>query len=625
MKTKILLLTACALGLFSSCSDFLDKPQKDKAIDDTYWTSENNVRLYMNEYYQYLFVGYNYLWGTNYTPITGYAFNDDVMTDGKQSDFTTSIPFTVGNSTVPTSTTNSDYPLWQSQYTGPTWNFYWVRKANFGIDKIENRMQAILNQEQKEHWLGIAKFFRSMYYSQLVETFGDVPYYNRLVADNENDELYKPRTPRNDVMDSVYNNFKYCLEKVRLSDGDQQLNKYVIAGYVSRLMLIEGTWQKYYYKNETRAKKFLDFSVEASEYLMNSGKYDIVTDFRNLFGSEDLKGNKDVIWSRHYSSARSITHSVATYSNLVQPIGYGANLSLLKAFTCNDGNPWQTSSLANADEFSIANMIKTRDPRFEATFYNEARTQSPTGIYACKFISREGTRYAGINLPSTFTSTNNSNDYPIIRYSEILLNWIEAKAELAAIGGVAVTQSDIDKTINKIRNRPLDADAISKGVVKTAPMVLAQITTSFDPSRDADVTPLIWEIRRERRMEFYMEHSRVADLRRWGKLEYMDGSKNQDILMSVWIDVQKELPSLLVEGNIGKVAVVKKDGTKVVYNGKNSADMIGFFSAASVLNRDPFLNVGGVNPYLAPIGLNQINDYDKRGYSISQTEGWGNY
>ena len=40
------------------------------------------------------------------------------------------------------------------------------------------------------------------------------------------------------------------------------------------------------------------------------------------------------------------------------------------------------------------------------------------------------------------------------------------------MGGAAVTQANIDASINKIRNRPLDSEAIAK-LCKTAPMNLA--------------------------------------------------------------------------------------------------------------------------------------------------------
>ena len=38
------------------------------------------------------------------------------------------------------------------------------------------------------------------------------------------------------------------------------------------------------------------------------------------------------------------------------------------------------------------------------------------------------------------------------------------------MGGPAIAQADIDKSINAIRNRPLDDAATAKGVKKTAPL-----------------------------------------------------------------------------------------------------------------------------------------------------------
>ena len=43
-----------------------------------------------------------------------------------------------------------------------------------------------------------------------------------------------------------------------------------------------------------------------------------------------------------------------------------------------------------------------------------------------------------------------------------------------------------------------------------------------DPARDPDVNPVLWEIRRERRIELIMEGRRGEDLRRWAKFEYLN-------------------------------------------------------------------------------------------------------
>src|SRR5690606_25948415 len=112
--------------------------------------------------------------------------------------------------------------------------------------------------------------------------------------------LYKPRTPRNEVMNAVYEDLKFALANVRTSDGDQYVNRFIVAGFASRIALHEGTWQKYYYNDNQQANKFFELAVEAADLVINSGRYDIVTDFRTLFTSNSLAGNRDVVLYRHY-------------------------------------------------------------------------------------------------------------------------------------------------------------------------------------------------------------------------------------------------------------------------------------------------------------------------------------
>src|SRR5690606_12934997 len=133
------------------------------------------------------------------------------------------------------------------------------------LDRIESEMSGVLSEDAKAHWLGIGRFYRGFEYAELVQSYADVPYYTREVFDTELDELYKPRNPRNEVMDGGYEDWKFALANVRLNDGDQSLNRYIVAGFVSRLALIEGTWQKYYYTNNERAQKFLELAIEAGD------------------------------------------------------------------------------------------------------------------------------------------------------------------------------------------------------------------------------------------------------------------------------------------------------------------------------------------------------------------------
>ncbi|OJV36213.1 MAG: RagB/SusD family nutrient uptake outer membrane protein [Bacteroidia bacterium 43-41] len=610
MKKNILLSSILFIAfLISSCSDVLDRPELNNMIDDTYWRNETDLRLFANDFYINYFVGYNSAWGVAYAPLRGYYFSDDFSNANVQSNFESNIPASRGST--------SETPDMLTQYAGPNWNFAWVRKSNLFIDRIENVSKSKISEEAYKHWMGVARFFKGFEYHRLVSVFGDVPYYEASFDASDHDQMYKDRTPRKEVMDHVYDDLMFAFENVRLNDGDNVLNRYIVAGFISRIMLFEGTWQKYHYNDQARAKKYLELAVAAGDFVINSGKYDITSNFRSLFGSQDLKGNKEMLMYRHYDAAQSVTHHVASYSNGYESQIPSANLSLAKSFICVDGQPYKLSTVKNADSLNIRNMVKTRDPRFEATFQSVPKVQSATLLYASKFIDRTGPTYWNSgNIPAIYASNTNTNDAPVMRYSEVLLNWIEAKAELATMGGAAVTQTDINNSINKIRNRPLDAEAIAKGVQKTAPMSLASLPD--DPDRESDVSALIWEIRRERRMEFVFEYSRLLDIKRWKKIKYMSATQYPDNLLGLWINIKEELPAQLASEKVGLLRVRKADGTIVTYNGKNGDEMVGFYMIEKGADRQTFDD----RVYLAPIGKAQIDQYKDKGYTLTQTPGW---
>lgn len=613
MRFKLYTLLASIVFLFSNCNDVLDRPSLTTAEDDSYWTSEERVRSYANAFYTNFFVGYGLKYSTTYAPNANYTFNDDAVILSTQRQFNRSVPTSKGSTSLDL--------MWDSEFTGPTWNFSWIRKANVMIDRITNNMSGILTEEQYNHWLGIGRFFRGLEYARLVNVFGDVPYYGTELLNTDKDEIYKDRTPRNEVMDQVYEDFDFAMNHVRKHDIDaQHVNQYVVAAFVSRWALFEASWQKYHYDNDAQAKKFFELAVTAAEIVMDSGKFDIDTDFRSLFGS--TKPTKESVFYRLYNAEKGITHSIASTCNMNDPTDIGPNLDLIKSFICVDGKDWQTSDVEDADDFSLANLIKTRDSRFEASFYSQPTPRAKSCyLYVTKFIPRSALEYlkTGGSPAPEFQGEKNTTGYPVIRYAEVLLNWIEAKAELATLGGVAVSQTDLDNSINKIRHRPLAEEAVELGVKKTADMKLDQLPE--DPKRDPSVPALLWEIRRERRMEFAFEFSRIIDLRRWKKLNYMDTDANKDLLAGTWVNFKEEAPAELNAGK-GKIRVMDMNGKFIVYDGKNADKVKGFFFPEQNKGRLPFLNIPNVNPYLAPIGINQMEDYHSRGYKLTQTVGW---
>ncbi|HEY1009141.1 MAG TPA: RagB/SusD family nutrient uptake outer membrane protein, partial [Daejeonella sp.] len=523
-------------------------------------------------------------------------------------------------STVPASRfSTSEAGAWLAQYGGPTWNFAWVRKSNIFIDRLDNVAKPKMSTEAYNHWSAVARFFRGYEYSRLVSVFGDVPYFDKVISDSDLDLMYKDRDSRGVVMDKVYDDFKYVLANIRTNDGNQFLNKNIAAAFISRMMLFEGTFQHYHNLDAARSKKYLELAVEAAGVVMNSGQYAFTSDFKSLFASESLAGNKEVILFRTYDAALGVTHSVGSYQNGTEAMGANGNLVLIKSFVANDGQVWQNSTVPNAASFSVADLAKTRDPRFEASFIDKPHTVSGTLLYGNKFASRDAMNYIGKTYPPAWGSNTNTSDAPVIRLAEVVLNWIEAKAVLAEFhGGAAITQGDLDKSINAIRNRPLDAAAIAKGVKKTAPLTLAALPA--DPAKDADVSALMWEIRRERRMEFVFEFSRLHDLKRWKKIRYMDYSTNKDYFLGPWVNLKTEAPALLTTAYKNRSKVQKADGTVVTFDGTNADAMVGFWVVEKAVNRNGF----GDEVYMAPVGQTQIVEYSEKGFNLSQTTGWGN-
>jgi len=612
---KISYIALLSAALLTGCNkDVLDRPEKTKIVDSDYWRNAGDVRLYANAFYTNYFVGYNSGFGVAYAPLRGYNFADDFSTESNQPSFEGAAPTARGS--------NSLTPDMLTTYSGPSWNFAWVRKANVMLDRIDNVAKPNLSEAEYKHWSAVGRFFRGFEYARLVGVFGSVPYFDAPVDPEDFATMYKDRDDRGLVMDKVYDDFEYVLANMLENDGAGYVNRYVAASFISNFMLFEGSWQHYHGLDAGRAKKYLELAVKASQYVIDSGKWNFGKDFKSLFASDNLATHPEVIFSRKYDDALKVTHAIASYSNGTEGQDRAANLNLLNAFICTDGKAWKQSGVAKADDFSLKSLVKTRDSRFEATFMDTVNTASKTLVYAHKFAGREALSYIGSAYPARWTSNTNTNSAPVVRLAEVVLNWIEAKEILAEnFGGAAVTQNDLDKSINAIRKRPLDADAIKRGVSQTAPIQLASLPV--DVARDADVSALMWEIRRERRMEFVYEHTRLNDIRRWKKLNYLN-FVNTEYGMGPWINALKELakdpgnPAKLAKSYEKVLKVRKADGSVVTYDGTNATAMVGYYMIPNFGNRVAFTN----RAYLAPVGLNLVQQYKNLGYKLTQTPGW---
>jgi hypothetical protein len=84
------------------------------------------------------------------------------------------------------------------------------------------------------------------------------------------------------------------------------------------------------------------------------------------------------------------------------------------------------------------------------------------------------------------------------------------------------------------------------------------------------------------------------------------------------VNVQAEAPAYLTDAYIGRTKVKQADETVITYDGSNAASLVGFWMVDNAQNRNPFTD----QAYLAPVGQSQIIQYEEKGYTLTQTQGW---
>ncbi|PRY11692.1 putative outer membrane starch-binding protein [Pontibacter ummariensis] len=567
MKTRIVAAIFLSLTFFGCEKDFLDTPPIDKLTDETYWTSEENVRTFSYGFYSGYFTGYgsSYTWGDYFT---GQSLNDD-FAPTNPAQFTKNVPASGGG-----------------------WSFGYVRKANVFIDRVQN---VPMSDEAKKHWTGIGRFFRAMEYADLVNSFGDVPWYETELLETDMAQLYKPRDSRTFVMDKVLADFKYAAENVRVSDGAKGLsvNRDVVLAYMSRVFLFEGTWQKYHANNATKAAAYLEAAKWAADQVISSGRYSL-GNYREVFSSLSLASNPEVILFRQYEPG-ILTHSLNSYNN--KEAQTGPSKDAVETYLAKDGLPITVSALYEGDQ-GVAKLMANRDPRMTATFVpSELRLNGIASNYSTSGFATHKFLNESIKDIPEGSSNLNPTDAPVIRYGEVLMNYAEAAAELATVGGPAFTQEDLDKSINVLRARP----GIGMPALQVSGDQVAVNGVAYnDPERDPSVPSVIWEIRRERRVELMMEGFRLDDLRRWRKLEYTDTQANPDINRGAWIK-KADHPKL-------NASVVLTDGDEGYIIPSTKAESQRLFTDPKV--------------YLNPLPLDQIKLYKDAGKELTQNPGW---
>jgi len=420
-------------------------------------------------------------------------------------------------------------PYWANSYYG-------IRRCNIFMQNINNvpivetDATTITNARlTRQYWRAEARFIRALMHFELLKRYGGVP----LVGDKVftlDDNLQIPRNTFADCVNFIVSEcdiVKDSLRKEAIADGDWgKVPRGAAIALKCRVLLYAASPLFNGGGLETDPVKkalsgYVNFDanrwnavIAAAEELRNLGYYKLNdAGTPNFFAATfTTKKNAEIILAKQSSNNTSLENTQA-------PIGFAGTAAsqgltsptqnFVDAFPMLNGQqPFNADGTINvASGYNATNPYASRDPRLDVTVFRNGyawlgRTvetfeggrdkpntsvtavQTKTGYYLRKFLG---------NFPTGSTYSNQSHNFPIFRYAEILLNYAEALNEVGRVED-AVTQ------IGLIRKRAgITAGANSRYGIR--------VGITQDEMRQA--------IRNERRIELAFEEHRFWDIRRW--------------------------------------------------------------------------------------------------------------
>lgn len=494
---KLIYLFIATLVLTTACNKFLDRPPLDTITDKEMKFSKKEMELYANQYY------------VNFPQFLD-AFYADNASDNMvygSFDYNSLLSGTV---TVPNS--------------GGGWSWSNIRSVNYFLANYQITTESLADVGT---YIGEVYFWRAWFYFNLMKRFGDLPWYNAPLGTNS-EELYAPRISRSIIADSILSDLDHAINLLTPVNQSipQRIHKDVAVAFKARVALYEGSWEKYHNGTpfgvpNANYNKYFQIAADAAQTLINSGYYNIAAgsnprwDYWSLFNQRDLSGNREVIFWRKYDLSQGLTHNGQAML-LLEGGNTGLSKQLVDDYLCKDGLPASLSPLYLGDD-SIARVVTNRDPRLSQTIYVRGYARviqngDTTSRFSEPDLNKTGSirnttgyqlyKGAAPNLESqgggAASGVGATTASILFRYAEVLLIYAEAKAELGAC-----TQEVLDATVNKLRD-------------KVGMPHLAVSIGFSDPHWDfPSLSPLLNEIRRERRVELACEGYRYDDLMRW--------------------------------------------------------------------------------------------------------------
>ncbi|GGZ12986.1 membrane protein [Echinicola pacifica] len=470
---KYYIIIACLLVL-SSCDGFLDKNPTDQLSSELFWKSKSDFDNALTAVY-----------GSMQSDLFTYgAPNLDVITDNGygQHNYWGSNTIVQGN--IFPSSGGYISNVYSTSYNA-------IARVNIFLQNLENYQGDDISADQRKQYEGEAKFVRGFFYFQLYQAYGAVPVVTQPL---DLETQFQPKNPAAEVYEQINIDLTEAINKLpdlSFASGGGHAVKSSAQGLLLRALMYNG-----YQADGTANTAVLEEAQGLAEELMD-GKYELAEDYLSVFQTGTQEGNVEILFSVKYLAPDNATPMDQWYGDwlVVSPLQ-----NMVDEYEYIDGLAFGESPLTNTTE-----LFENRDPRLNMTIFDDyvdwgngnvhrPSNNRPTGYGLKKFLTPDLIPYG--------YSTRSEQDWPVLRYADVLLMYSELVNELSG----PTTQAY--EAINEVRGR-VGMPALAAGL-------------SMEEFRAA--------IRHERRIEMAFEGLRYYDLKRWKIAEEVLNSVDDGVI-----------------------------------------------------------------------------------------------
>ncbi len=469
MKSSYKLIVLCLFSFAISCNKLLDVQPKDFASSTNYYQNENELNLALNGIYNRLIDNNGRMYSRGL--FSFFAISDEFFYRNITVNNLRILDFDASDIDVG--------KLWEVLYSG-------IDRANLLLDHVDQAVN--VPQEKRAIIKGEALFLRAYFYFILVDNFGGVPL--RLSSTLSAVQPDVPRSSVKDVYDLIVSDMKTAEGLVADISAYPYNERVTVTAVQSILARVFLTMAGAPLNDKSRYKDALEYANK----VIASGKHSLNPSYSQVFinHSQDLYDKKECIWE------------IGMYGNNTGTTTLAGFVGIENGIECPDDAIGYANGALHAtkrlyDSYEQGDL--RRDWAIAPYRYVTTNGVTSKSYYAAtEFYQRTcGKWRREYETITPKVRSYNSTNFPVIRYSDVLLMKAEAENEVTG-----APDPDAIAAVNMVRRRGWGKDV-----------------NSTDPAIDIPASGMSKEeffdiIQNERMRELAFEGIRKHDLIRWG-------------------------------------------------------------------------------------------------------------